>query len=75
MTTKVVVSCPESSHWNLIVTTEDQVWDADFKKMTYVWRQTGTVVVLKPLDSHETYIHSNRRLIVSEGGPVPTSSS
>ncbi|MES2030859.1 MAG: hypothetical protein V4477_16890 [Pseudomonadota bacterium] len=72
MTTKVHVTCPETSHWNLIVTTEDQVWDADAKKMTGVWAATGQApVVLKPTEVHETYIHSSRRLVVSEGDPVP----
>jgi hypothetical protein len=72
MTTKVTVTCSESSHWNLVVTTEDKVWDSEAKKLSDDWVAVAypPVVVLKPLESHETYLTSTRRIVVSEGDPV-----
>ena len=65
MTTKVRITCPDNSHWDIKVTIEDQVFSFETQKMTDEWRSVNTIT-LKPTESHETYVHSSRRLTVEQ---------
>lgn len=65
MTTKVVVSCPDNSHWHVKVEIRDQVYDFEKKVMTEDWGLAGSFV-LKQGESRETYITNSRKLVVSE---------
>jgi hypothetical protein len=69
MTTKVVVTCPDNSHWPLKVITQDCVFDAIAREVTTEWKDTSSVE-LRVGEKHETYVHSSRRLVIEE---VPTS--
>jgi hypothetical protein len=66
MTTKVVVACPQGSHWSLKVTVQDDIYDFATKKMTGEW-SNGAVSIIDPGRLlPETYVHASRRLIIEE---------
>jgi hypothetical protein len=65
MTTKVIVTCPDRSHWAIKVSIEDRAFSFETQKYNDEWEVTNSVV-LQPTESHETYIHGSRRLTVEE---------
>jgi hypothetical protein len=69
MTTRIKLECPDTSHWHVKVDVQDQVYDHEAKAMTDEWREADSFV-LKQTESRETYIHSSRRLIVTEIVPA-----
>lgn len=68
MTTKVKLECPDNSHWHVKVEIEDKKYNFDSQQYEDLWRVSESFV-LKQTESRETYIHSSRRLIVSEIEP------
>lgn len=66
MTTKVVISCPEGSHWHVKVTIRDKLYDP--KSQKYVPGEYTRVQgsILKPGESFETYLTDSRSLEVDE---------
>lgn len=68
MTTKVRIECPDNSHWHLKVEVEDKKYNPDSQKYEDLWRVSETFV-LKQTEGREIYIHSSRRLMVSETEP------
>jgi hypothetical protein len=65
MTTKVVLSCPDNSHWKVKVEIRDRVYDPQKLAMTDDWSLADSFE-LGPGESRETYIHDSRKLIVEE---------
>ncbi len=70
MTTRVVVSCPEGSHWHLLVTVRDSLFDPKSKR--YVPEQFTRVEthVLTQGESREINIWDSRSLVVEEVVPA-----
>ncbi len=65
MTTKVVIECPDNSHWHVKVEVRDRVWDGAAHTHTDDWSLADSFV-LKQGDKRETYVHSTRKLVVEE---------
>ncbi|MGY4295392.1 hypothetical protein ACVWXN_003487 [Bradyrhizobium sp. i1.4.4] len=78
MTTKVVVACPDKSHWPLKVSSQEltivgyEISDGFVvpNPSARHWITVGAPVVLKPGEVHETHIYTTRRLIIEEGDPI-----
>lgn len=68
MTTKVVLECPDNSHWHVKVEVRDRVYDHTANAYTDDWGLADSFV-LKQTEKREVYIHSSRRLIVDEVEP------
>jgi hypothetical protein len=66
MTTKVTVQCPKDSHWDIKVSTQDKMNDPRARLSADLWVNLTTVVVLKPTESYEAYVHSTRRIVIEE---------
>lgn len=65
MTTKVVISCPDNSHWHVKVEVRDRVYDHANKVMTDYYSLADSFT-LKQTESREVWISSGRKLIVEE---------
>ena len=65
MTTKVIVSCPDTSHWAVRVYVEDRVFDFGTQKFKDEWSRSD-VFNLNPEEKREVYVHSSRRLTIVE---------
>lgn len=64
MTTKVNITCPPDSHWNLRVIAQDLITsNSDVKE----WGNSYQVTVLSPGQTYEgAYVYDSRRLIIEE---------
>jgi hypothetical protein len=71
MTTKVVVSCPNDSHWDIKVTIKDRAFDFVTQKYSDEWRVADSFT-LKPTESREVYVHSSRHVLVEEIDRAPS---
>lgn len=66
MTTKVDISCPDNSHWNVRVSVQDQVYDPDKQIMTPEWRETQSHVIAPGGRLDGLYLTSSRRVLLEE---------
>lgn len=67
MTTKLDVSCPQDSHWNLKVTTQNLVPDRDFPELRHWEDCTFTPpLIVGPGDIGHFYVWDTRRYIIEE---------
>lgn len=69
MTTKIIITCQENSHWDIAVITQDQEYDFKSQTHTDKWNNVGEPKILGPGESTEKdhmYVHSSRRFVVEE---------
>ena len=65
MTTKVILLCPDTSHWAVKASVQDRVFSFDAQKYTDEWREADSFI-LNPAEQRETYVHSSRRIMIME---------
>lgn len=66
MTTKVVISCPDNSHWHVKVTVRDKLYDPKSQKYVPGQYTRAQTHILKQGEKVETYLTDSRSLEVEE---------